>query len=270
MSAVELLKYDDYKSYVKDWVAAQPKNGYGQFRRIAEQVKVSTVFVSQVFQGDRDLQPEHAAPLSRYMQHIELEERYFLNLIYAARAATADLRSAHHAQLKEIRQQAKSLKSMLKNEVVLSPEALARFHSGWAYSAVRLLTSVPGFSKAKAIADHLRLPPEEVHSILQFLVEHGLCVKQNDEFHMGPTRTHLPAESPLIKARQVSWRVKAFEKMEPPHPERMFFTAPMAISEQARTEIHALLRKTVISATKLAADSESEVLSCLNVDWFEI
>lgn len=270
MSSIDLFRYEDYKSYVKDWVAQQPKRGYGQFRRMADCLRVSSVFVSQVFRGDRQLQPEQVAPLSQFMQHIEVEERYFLNLVYWARAGTSDLRALHARQIKEIRQQARSLKTTIRNDIELPVEVLAKFHASWAFSAIRLSTSIPGCQSIPAISERLGLEENVVHQALQFLVENGLCVKKGDEFHMGPRQTHLPAESPLIKNRQIAWRTKAFEKMDGKSDHQIFFTAPMALSREAKEHIHGVIRKTLAGLTKIAAESESETLVCLNLDWFEL
>ncbi len=201
---------------------------------------------------------------------MDWEERYFLNLVYLARAANKSLKTFHQKQLAEIRAHARSLKAQLKNEIELKPEDLARFHSTWHYSGVRLLTSIPGHSKIPQIAEKLKLDPALVREVIEFLVENGLCVKQGDGYSMGPQRTHLPSDSPLLKTRQISWRLKGFERMGIKTEDDLFFTAPMALSKAAKDEIHNELKKMVIAATDVAAKSESEVLNCLNIDWFEI
>lgn len=270
MANVDVFKYLEYKEYVVDWVQSQPKKGYGQFRRIAEQIQTSTVFVSQVFKGDRDLQPEHAAPLSEFFQHTVVEEKYFLNLIYLARAATKKLEELHTKEIKSLRKQAHSLKAKVKNDIELSPEALTQFHSGWAYSAIRLISSIPEFRSIHSISDKLKLDNNQAHEIMQFLVEQGLCQKNRSGFEMAVKRTHLPAESPLVKTRQVSWRVKGFEKMDMNKDDNLFITAPMVISQDLREKFIHKLKEVFVEISKDVADSNSEVLTCLNIDLFDV
>lgn len=58
--------------------------------------------------------------------------------------------------------------------------------------------------------------------------------------------------------------------MEKITDEDLYYTGPMALSNEAATEIRKKLVDLVEKATRIAAPSDSEILRCLNIDWFKI
>ena len=78
---------------------------------------------------------------------------------------------------------------------------------------MRLLTDVEEFKTPQKIAERLSIPNEQVLQALDFLVQHGLCVKKNNAYQMGIQSTHLESDSPWIYSRQLQWRVKSQQAM---------------------------------------------------------
>lgn len=69
----------------------------------------------------------------------------------------------------------------------------------------------------------------------------------------------------------VSWRVKAFEKMDaPPTPAQLFYTAPMSISESQYGELRKRITEVIAELNSKITQSKPEKLACLNIDLFEV
>ena len=267
---MDIFAAADYKHFVKDWVTSQPKGGHGQYRRIAEYLGVGTVLVSQIFNGDRDLSSEQAYKLAKYLQLTPLETNYFILLVQIARAGTADFRKHVEEQAESVRKQARDLRNRMPQRAELSEEAKAVFYSRWIYSAIRLLSSVPGFQTVDAIAKHLELPRPIVAEAVEFLLANGLCILENDQIKMGPSWTHLAKDSPFVIPRQTGWRLKAIEEMEQHESDSLYFTSPVVLSSADFEVIRNQLLEVISKFRATVEPSPSETLACLNIDWFKL
>jgi uncharacterized protein (TIGR02147 family) len=266
---MSLFESGNYKTAVLELIEQMPKQGYGQFRKIAEHLNVSSVIVSQVFKGNRDLSQEQAFDLAAYFGFSDLETRYFLLLVQKERAGNHKLKKYFEAQLSEIREKSKELKNRVRKDTELSESTKAIFYSNWYYSGIRLLSSIDGYQNVDAIADHLSLPRATVKRVADFLIEHGLMIDDEGKLKMGPKTTHLESTSPLVSRHHSNWRMRGMNNMEALSPEELFYTGPMSLSNEAmnwvRTELVSLIERVV---THVSA-SESERLACLNIDWFD-
>lgn len=267
---MNIFEFEDYREFVRRWVASQRKAGYGQYRRIALRLRIAPVTISQVFKGDRDLPLEAALPLAEFMELGGIERRYFVKLVQLSHAGTPALRQIFLDELEKIKSESLQLKNRVPTQVRLSSENLAVFHSSWTFSAVRLLTSIEGFQTPRAIAEKLSLSLESVEQTLQFLTECGLCVFENDLYRMGPARTHLPDDSPFVVPRQMSWRSRAAVRMTQPSPDELFYTAPMTIATKDLASIKLEILKLIDKVGAVVGPSTSEELVCLNIDWFKV
>jgi transcriptional regulator with XRE-family HTH domain len=266
-----VFEFSEYRDFVRAWVKAQPNGGRGAYRRIAEELRLSTVLVSQVFKGDRHLSLEAAADLAEKVLGLtDLEQRYFLLLVSKERAGSAALQKHYEAQIAELRAKSKNLSQVVKQDAVLDDAAKARFHSDWIYSAIRLGVSIPTLSEADALAAALKIPAKQVHEAVEFLLEKGLIRQEGERLVLGPSTTHLEAESPYIWGRQVAWRTKGFQEMRKADPQKLFYTAPIVLSEEDLTWLRASVVKLIGEITERAKASDSETLVCFNVDLFRV
>jgi uncharacterized protein (TIGR02147 family) len=88
---MSIFDYTDYKAYVKDWLASQPRKGRGILRRMAEHLKMSSTMLSHVFQGDKHLSVEAVSDLVEFMGLGEDEFEYLLLLVLYGRAGSFNL-----------------------------------------------------------------------------------------------------------------------------------------------------------------------------------
>lgn len=265
-----IFEYKDYKKYTNDRIKKMPKQGHGQYQKLANFLSVHSVNVSQVFHGDRDLNPEQALGVCEFFGLTPLESKYFRTLVDLNRAGTVKLKEALRSELKEVSEKASDLKNRISHQSEISDEVKAVFYSQWYYSAIRNLTSIKNFDNVDRIADYLELPTTLVSRVVDFLVQTGLCKNVEGKIVIGPNSTHVPASHPLVQRHHANWRIKSVSKMENASAEELFFTMPCSLPARAIPEV----RKELLAAIDriiLQVDSGAEEqLACLNIDWFKV
>lgn len=264
-----LFEYHDYKLWVNDWIDSQPSGGHGQLRKLALYLEINSVVMSQVFRGDRDLTLEQALKVTQYLGMTELERDYFLLLVQKGRAGTTELKSVFEKQLQTIRKSAQSLKNRVQHHK-FTDEDKATFYSQWYYSAIRLGVSIPQLSTISALSGHLNLDRSVVVQVIEFLLKHQLIIEKKGRYDIGPQVTHVGHDSPFVNRHHTNWRLKGLQAMDNITDQDLYYTGPMALSETAAKEIRKMLVSLVEKSTQQAAHSDSEVLRCLNIDWFKI
>ena len=139
----------------------------------------------------------------------------------------------------------------------------------YADSGVRLGSSLEGLQSAKKLAGRWQMPEAKINEVVEFLLKSGLCIEEKGLLKMGPQRIHLEAGSPYIKTRQMSWRLKGFERMDQVSPEELFYTAPMSISNKLFPEIKERLLHLIESVNEKVTQEKPDSLACLNIDLFK-
>ncbi len=266
---MNVFEYRSYKRCVNDWISEQKGGGHGQLRRLAIHLGVNSVVMSQVFRGDRELSLEQALGVAAYIGFTEMERDFFLLLVQKDRAGTHDLKLVFEKQMQALNAASQSLKNRVKHQK-FTDEDMATFYSQWYYSAIRLGVSIPKLNSTSAIADHLNLDRPLVAKILEFLLKHKLIVEKDGHIDIGPQVTHIGHDSPFVNRHHSNWRLRSLQAMEKITDTDLYYTGPMALSNEAALSIRELLIELVEKSTKLASASDSEVLRCLNIDWFKV
>lgn len=265
-----VFEYSDYKRFILSTLQKMPKEGYGQFKKMAEHLEVNSVIISQVFNGPRDLNSEQAVDLAAYFGLNAAETEYFVLLVQKARAGTVRLARHLQKRLDELKEQSKNLKTRLPQDQTLSEEAKAMFYSNWYFSGIRLLTSVPGYNDVDSIAEYFQLPRAIVKHAIDFLLQHGLCVEEKGKIKMGPKLTHLEAASPLVTRHHSNWRLRAMNKSGLLAKDEIMYSGPMSLSQEDMEWVRARIVDLLEEVVQRVKKSDSERVACLNIDWFDI
>lgn len=267
-----IFGFNNYKKFVNSWVREQPKGGRGQYRRISQALKLSTVSVSQIFNGPKDINLEHAVLLAKLLELNRNEKKYFLLLVQKGRAGSNELKQYLDEEIQEMQRAMRDLRNRIPNDFTLNETAKATFYSKWQYSAIRLATAISGLNSPDAIADRLKLSRKEVSAILEFLAKNGLCLQNSDgSYCLGPTALHLSIDSPLTKSRHMQWRIKGMEYIENIDTKyELFFTSPMSINFKQLEEFRAELVQVFERLSSRVKNHEADTIACFNVDLFTL
>src|SRR6185312_5992531 len=107
------------------------------YSRFAKALSTSSVAVSQVFRGPRELSLEQGVRLAEFLGLNTLETDYFLLLLHKARAGSHALGKILSRQIAELRARGQEVATRIVHEQ-LSDEDKAVFYSNWLYLAVWL------------------------------------------------------------------------------------------------------------------------------------
>lgn len=264
-----IFTYNDYKKYFNSWVEQQPKSGYGEYRRVAQALNLSTTMISQVFKAEKHLSMEMAADLCDYLNLNEDETDYFLLLVEYQKAGSFKLRSKLERQLKKAQEKAAKLESKVKKDIELSEQDKTIYYSSWVFQAVRLLTDIEGISDVEEIANRLNLPKNLIQKVVQFLLEANLCKREKGILKMGPAITHISAKSPMVSRHHLNWRLRGYQQMTFNDEKNFFATVPMVLSSELADKLRQELPQFIQTIAAEVGPSKSEVVRCLNIDFFE-
>lgn len=264
-----LYEFTDYKIFLNEWVESQPKKGHGEYRRIALSLNVSTTMISQVFKADKHLSLEMACELCDYLSLSEDEIEYFLLLVEHQKSGSQKLANRLLKQIKKKQERALKLENRIKKDMELSEEDKAIFYSSWVYSGISLMTDIDAYSNTTQISQRLNLPKNLVQKVISFLLEKGMCIEVKGNIKMGPTSTHVGSSNLLTVKHHQNWRLLGFNKMIFEDDKQLFFTGPMVMSQEVADEVRIRLPEIIQDILKKVHPSKSEVVRCLNIDWFE-
>ncbi len=265
-----VFQHTDFKLFLEQFIKSQPKDGYGQIKRMAEHLKLSSSTISLIFKGERHLSEEQAFDLAEFLGLNAREADYFILLVRYEKAGSAALKKYLLGQIRSLQEQEKNLAKRLPQDTKLNDETKAIYYSDWTYAAARVAASLPDLGSSQDIATRLGMTKSKANEVCTFLLQHGLLISENGCLEVGPAHIHLEAQSPFIRSRQVQWRLRGFTKMEDFQADHLFYTAPMSLSLTARDNIREKLSRLIEEAIAEVADSKPTELYCLNIDWFAI
>lgn len=266
---VSVYETTDYKVFLRGWLGARPKGGHGEGRRIAEKLGISTTLVSQVINGDKHFTMEAASDLCDHLGLSEREADHFLLLIDYARSGSIGLKKRIEKRIEESREAAMALAERFKRSRELEPAEAAIYYSHWSYTGITNWIATRPEASVDEIAKHLRLPEAMVARVIAFLVETGILLNRGGQYEIGPKSTYTGPDSPLVVKHHQNWRIQGFNRMPYKSNKDFFFTSAMSLSEEVAERIRAELPDFVEKIHSLVGPSPSEVVRCLNIDWFE-
>ncbi len=267
---MNIFEFEDYRSYIKKRLKIAPKKGHGQALKIAKALEISTALVSQILSGQRQMSLEQGSLLCEYFGFDPAETEYFLLLVQLERAGNPSLRKVLSRQMDRAKESSKKKMDCANIAKIISDEEKITFYSEWYYYAVRQATTIPGLNTAEAIAAYLNIPTKAANEALNFLIQAGLCLEENEKASIGPNKAHIDSDSLFAKMHHSNWRHKALERIKHPHPEKLHYSSPFTLSKKDCDKVRKKMLIAIEEVEKIVDPSSSEELMCLNIDWFKV
>ncbi len=266
---MSVFQYQDYKKFVLDKVKAYPAGGHGVFKKISEALSIPPSTLSLVFKGDRDLTAEQAIEIAEFFGLGELEIEYFMVLVERNRAGNPRLRKFTESRLAKTRLAADNLKNRVPNEKVLGENEKHVFYSEWYYSAIRMLTGIPGFQRPPAIAEQLGLSLALVQRALGFLASCGLVKEKNGSYSRGAASTHVGPDDPLAFRHLQNWHQQSVHRLiENPQLDEheLCISMPCTTSKEAVQAMKQALLDAMLKVVAEIDAGKDEKFVFLNID----
>lgn len=264
-----IYEFDDYKKFLKKWLDDQPKQGRGLIRKMADHLRISSTMMSHILNGEKHFSLEVANDLAVFIGMDEAETEYFLLLLFHAKAGSFSLRERFKKKILLEQKRASEITKRVKADTDLPNIAKTVFYSNWLYTGIRNMTACPGFQNIDEIANHLNLPRATIKKVVDFLTKNELCLEKDGKLIPGLKQTHVGHQSPLVSRHHQNWRLQGFSKMIDAEDKNLFFTAPMSLSYETAELIRQKIPGFIEEIIKIVRPSPSEVVRCLNIDWFD-
>ena len=265
---MDIFEFQDYRDFIKKWIEIHPAGSRGQLLRFAQSLGINPATVTLVLKGVKDFTLEQAMDACDYFALSGLETEFFMTLVLRSRAGKPNLKKSFENKIAVLREKALNLKDRLPAAQDFDESAKATFYSQWFYSGVRLASALPNCHSAEQLADRLELPHSLVQQVLKFLIETGLCVRNEAGVTFGPRDTHIGADDPMVLRHHTNWRQKAIEQMPVKKGNELYYTHPMALAQEDISKVRQLLVQAIDQIVEVVGPSESEEVMCLNIDWF--
>ena len=263
----QVFDFTNYREYLKIALPCSGPNR-GSRNRLAEALNCQKGFVSQVLGGRAHLSLEHGVRISKFLKHDPAEEEFFLLLLHLGRAGSVNLETFYRKRIAEILEHRNQIKDRIHSRSDLSESEQMTYYSSWHYTATHMCLMVPELRTRQSIGEFLGLPPEKVSEVLSFLEKCGLAQQKGTQYEGGPTRIHLPADSPIISKHHTNWRIKAIEALDRPKKENLHYSLIMSVSEEAAEKIRRILLDTIQHTEPIMKEAQDQTVYALNIDLF--
>lgn len=265
------FSFDNYQDLIQWRISQMPKGGYGQQKRMAVFLNIQTSYLSQVMKRYKNFTEEQAASATQFLGLNLLESEYFLLLVQRSRAGTDTLKELLNKRISKILSESEEVKSRLpSSQSQLTETQSAMFYSHWQYSAVRLLCSLPSMD-VDQLSQRLHLERGKVQKILDFLLEVGLCLRdENGKITMGPSITHVESKSLLSIRHHSNWRQNVIANLDKREEQNLHFTSPLTCSIKDFEVIRKKNLDHISNIAKIVTHSPSEELYCFQLDFYKV
>lgn len=241
----------------------------GMISKVASAIGCQRSYLSQVLHSKVHLTKEQAWSAGRFFALTEEESRYFEILVDHDRAFSAEYRKHLQEELAAIRREATKIeKQFTESRAFGESEALAYF-AHWLPSAVHILTSIPQYQNPNRIAEHLRVELAEVQRALNVLAASGLVQEKRGRWTFAHETGYVPKDSSYVTFHHHNWRQLAVDDSRSSRTAGLHYTMVQSMSASDFEVLKGLVLQFIADTKKIAGPSKSELLTALNLDFFQ-
>lgn len=267
---MDIFNFSDYREIIRSWVADRPQKGRGEYQKMATLLAIPASVLSQTLSGQRELGADSAYLLSEYMGLVGIERDYFVTLAQTEKAANHKFKSYLKNKLKGLKEESTNASKRVAHERTLNEKDQQIFYSSWMYQAVRLRCDFKKGAHFDELHQELKIPQERLSEILEFLVRTGLVISEGSHYVMGPSRTFVGRDSPMLSRHHTNWRIKSLDKVASLSKEEFMFTCPIACSTKDYEKIREKFTAMIQEIYDTVKDSESQELAYVGIDLFRV
>lgn len=266
-----IFDFNDFRRFLRAYIALRPKRGFGESKKMASHLAVSSTFFSQVLSGLKQLSTEQANALSEYIGLSDLETEYFFYLVCLDRAGTLKLKKFCEKKISELKEESLKLSKRVEFKKSLSEEEKAVFYSNPLFAMISLYASTKenGVS-LEEIEERFEISRSKSSEMLRFLVETGLCTENSGRYKMGTQSTHVGLGSPHLIKHHTNWRLRALQAAENLDEIELMYTVQVSLSEKDFEKLREEMVQFIKIFLETVYSSPAEELANLNIDWFWI
>lgn len=265
-----IYEYQDYKSFLSATEQARRVAERGFRRRIAAHLGCQPGYISQVLNDSAHLSLEQAFAAAEFLGLGESERKYFLTLVERERSGSPQLRAHFERELTNLREAHLNIRERVGASRQLSESEQSRYYSSWHYLAVHMLSTLPDFATAGAIAQELKIPLHTVQDIILFLMSCGIVEENDGKIRAGVTQVHLGRDSILIKQHHTNWRLAAVQSLATAAASDVHYSTVSTLSKKDADDLRAAMIALIQSYVETVRPSKEEVMVGFNLDFYRL
>jgi uncharacterized protein (TIGR02147 family) len=266
---MNVFDYDDYRAYLKDFIALKDGKSRGYKSYLAEQIGCQRTFISQVLNGDAHFNIEHGDAIGRTFGLADEEIDFLLLLILYGRAGTVQLRGRLMNQMKSIREARSILKNRLKEKDTLSLKDKMEYYSSWLYGAIRVLLTIPQYQSREAVERYFKVPKTQINAVLDFLLSRNLIAEKAGQLLATEKYMHLGNDLKLVAKHHTNWRMRAIQSFDFEQKTDLHFSAVYSFSREDVEKLRDTWVQAIENMRKTVKNSKEECLYSICLDFFE-
>ncbi len=271
MTDKNVFTFSDYKAFLSSVEDTRKSFERGFRTKLATSIGCQSGFISNVLNGDAHFSSEQITGIAKFLNLKAPEQKYLYTLLQLARAGTPDLKNFIQNELTLLRDEYLNIKKRVGDSKALSESDQSVYYSSWHYTAVHLLTTVPGYQSAERIAEGLNLPQAVVNKILLFLVQTGILVEnKNGALTAGNVLIHLNRESPHIRQHHTNWRVAAIQSLALENSDDLHYSTISTLSRLDAEKLKAEMVRLIESYVETVKPSKEEEMVGFTLDFFRL
>jgi uncharacterized protein (TIGR02147 family) len=264
---MSVYAFSSYKAFLKAQIASQDE--WGTLTRLARAAGCQRPYLSRVLSQEAHLTPAQAYALARFWKLDSDATEYFLGLLEMERAGSPEYRDYWGRKNAELKRKHENLSRVVERTVAPSDERDLIYYSGWQWTAVHILTSIPDFQTEKAISEKLSLPITQVRQILQTLEKWGSVRHEKGRWKFGAREQHISKDSPLSVFHHANWRQQAMSNAQRNDPGSVHYTVVQSLSRADFDRVKEVVLDAIRRSAEIAGPSSEEKLMCFACDFFE-
>lgn len=265
-----MLAAESYRDYLTtDIKAHQHERGYQ--KRLADAANCNPSYLSQVIHAHMHLTPDQAVSLCQFWSFNEDRTDYFLGLVQLERASSAYYKTFLQQKLKKLREKHTKIATRVAPERLVSNNIeLMTYYTNWQMSAVHVLTSIEAFQTPEALAGRLRMPKDQILSIIDQLVSMGFVQSIGDRYKSIVRDIHVEQSSPLNVSNHFQWRHRSMAKILDNNNKGLNYTAVHALSVKDIQIVRELLMEFIQRSRAVVTPSPEEEAIGICCDLFYV
>ena len=270
---MELIQYNDYKTYMRDELERRTQaNRSYSLRAFARDLGISPALLSGLLNQKRGISVDMAIQISEALGLNWNDTGYFCDLVKSQHSRNKDAREMATTRAKRYRLQ--SLAKKAPDSEAFKLVEWEQIISKWYHFAIFEMIDLPDQDLSPAgISQYLGITQIEAKNALQRLVAVGLIEKSGDGFVKNNEHNRTPTDIPSKALRKLSKDLlaRAGDAIETqPIAERDFSTMTMVIDKSLLPEAKKKIRDFRREMMSFLESGEKQELYCLGMQLFSL
>jgi len=265
----KVLTEKNYREALKVLIRKRGQT-WGGISKLARDSDCQRSHISRVISGKLHFTPDQALAIAASFGFSENTTEYFLTKVDMERAGTRALRNRLQKRLREIETKIENLATKMQRPTFTAREVEVTYFSNWLYCALHVLSSIPKYRTAGAMAERLGTPEAVILLILEQMKNLNLLELKNNQWIFKGGSIHMGKDQPLTVFHHANWRQRALVSIQNQSLDDIHFTNVQSISSADFGRLKRIVLETIEACKKVADPSTEEEAFCLTLDLFRI